>query len=189
MMARQYLYLCWFFYFVAFLVSHIRVLRRRPPGAVERRVLKAPVSDFGMALEFVGITIAFSIRRPASAVPFAVALCSALLATGSVVLTWLALRHLGRQWRLRAVVTDDHQLVTTGPYTLLRHPIYASLLGMLLATALLLTQWVAAVAATAVFVAGTEIRVHAEDRLLTRHFPDSFPAYRARVRAYIPLLR
>jgi protein-S-isoprenylcysteine O-methyltransferase Ste14 len=38
----------------------------------------------------------------------------------------------------------DHQLVRTGPYAVVRHPIYASLLAMLLATVVLLTPWLRA---------------------------------------------
>ncbi len=72
---------------------------------------------------------------------------------------------------------------------MVRHPIYASLLAMLLCTALLLTPWVWAVVSVAVFIAGTEIRVHTEDRLLESRFGDAFRDYRRRVPAYVPFVR
>ena len=63
------------------------------------------------------------------------------------------------------------------------------MLGMLLATGAARTWWPMFIAAVLVFLAGTEIRVRAEDRLLAGRFQESFTAYRSRVRAYIPFIR
>jgi protein-S-isoprenylcysteine O-methyltransferase Ste14 len=112
-----------------------------------------------------------------------------LLGPLSVALAWFAVRHLGKQWRVQAGLNADHELVQTGPYRFLRHPIYASILGMLLATGVILTWWPILVLALIFYFAGTEIRVRAEDRLLEGRFKDSFTAYRSRVPAYIPILR
>jgi protein-S-isoprenylcysteine O-methyltransferase Ste14 len=60
---------------------------------------------------------------------------------------------------------------------------------MLLAVGLVWTWWPRFIAAIIVFVAGTEVRVRAEDRLLEERFQNAFVAYRSRVRAYIPGLR
>jgi protein-S-isoprenylcysteine O-methyltransferase Ste14 len=111
-----------------------------------------------------------------------VAACSAM--------AWTAVRHLGRQFRVHAGLYHDHELVRTGPYRIVRHPIYTSLLGMLIATMLLLRTdltWV--VISLALFIAGTEIRVRSEEALLASRFEDSFPAYRKTVSAYIPFIR
>jgi len=94
-----------------------------------------------------------------------------------------------RSGSLEAALSEDHELVQTGPYRWLRHPIYASMLGMLLATGFAKTWWPMFVAAVIFFVAGTEIRVRAEDRLLAERFQESFTSYRSRVRAYIPFIR
>jgi protein-S-isoprenylcysteine O-methyltransferase Ste14 len=112
-----------------------------------------------------------------------------ILAPLSVALGWAAARHLGKQWRLEAALSEDHELVQTGPYRWVRHPIYASMFGLLLATGFAWTWWPMFVAAVIAFVVGTEIRVRAEDRLLAERFQESFPAYRSRVRAYIPFIR
>ena len=77
----------------------------------------------------------------------------------------------------------------TGPYALVRHPIYTSMLAMLLVTLLVLTPWPWAVVALAVFVGGTEIRVHTEDKLLESRFGEEFRRYRSSVRAYVPFVR
>ncbi|HTV15431.1 MAG TPA: isoprenylcysteine carboxylmethyltransferase family protein [Acidobacteriaceae bacterium] len=107
----------------------------------------------------------------------------------SVALVWCATRHLGKQWRYQAALRDDHELVRTGPYGWIRHPIYTSMLGMVLATGFCWTWWPMFAAAVVVFLVGTEIRVRSEDRLLAARFGDAFDEYRQRVPAYLPLVR
>ena len=118
-----------------------------------------------------------------------IVIASMILGPVSVALAWSATRHLGKQWRFQAALSADHELIQTGPYRFVRHPIYASMLGMLLAVGSVWTWWPMFIAALIVYLAGTEIRVRAEDRLLEERFQEVFVAYRSRVRAYIPGLR
>jgi protein-S-isoprenylcysteine O-methyltransferase Ste14 len=97
-------------------------------------------------------------------------------------------RDLGKQWRYPAALREDHELIQTGPSRWLRHPIYASMFGMLLATGFCWTWWPIFLAAIFFFILGTEIRIRAEDRLLESHFQDAFRAWRSRTRAYIPFI-
>jgi len=77
----------------------------------------------------------------------------------------------------------------TGPYRVIRHPIYASMLCVLLGTGFMITPlWLLSVSFL-VFVAGTEIRVRLEDRLLASHFGDQFRQYKSNVAAYIPFVK
>ena len=99
------------------------------------------------------------------------------------------MRHLDRQFRVHARLYEDHELVTTGPYAIVRHPIYTSLLAMLVCSLLILSPWQCAAIALALFIVGTEIRVHTEDRLLASRFGARFFEYRKRVRAYVPFVR
>jgi protein-S-isoprenylcysteine O-methyltransferase Ste14 len=179
----------WVLYFLGFLVSHIRVrIRRAREGSHSQRIGIARASDAGFVLEAIGIALVMVLRRPQpSGVPVAVFTASLLVAAASILFAWVALHHLGRQWRIRAVVTDDHTLVITGPYAIVRHPIYTSLAGMLVATAIMVSHWWAFLAGALICILGTEIRVRAEDRILGSRFPSDFPEYRRRVPAYIPL--
>jgi protein-S-isoprenylcysteine O-methyltransferase Ste14 len=105
------------------------------------------------------------------------------------LLSWGGRKALGRQWRVEAGLNADHELVTSGPYQFVRHPIYASMLCTFLATGFMITPlWRIPVAAI-FFVAGTEIRVRVEDQLLALHFGNFFRAYQKDVPAYIPFLR
>lgn len=144
----------------------------------------------GLLLECLAIFLAFAFRMPPN-LPTdiwrvgASATCGAL----AVVLAWTSVTHLGRQFRVYAGLYHDHALVKTGPYAIVRHPIYASLLAVLLCTLFLLTPWQWIVVSLAVFICGTEIRVHSEERLLASRFGEEFERYRKAVPAYIPFVR
>ena len=103
--------------------------------------------------------------------------------------SWSAVRHLGRQFRVNAGLYEDHELVRSGAYAVVRHPIYASLFAILGATLCLFTPIEWAVLSIAFFVAGTEIRVRAEDGLLRERFGQAFEDYRRSVKAYVPFVR
>lgn len=175
--------LCWIAFFLAF-------MKPREQAAGQKEVVSAPASRWGMALVTLGYLLVWVYVRPVGFEKSAPALiASMVLGPPSVALAWAAAHELGKQWRFKAALTEDHELIQTGPYRWLRHPIYTSMLGMLLTTAAAWTWWPMAVAAAIAYLAGTEIRVRTEDRLLAERFQDSFAAYRARVPAYIPFLR
>jgi protein-S-isoprenylcysteine O-methyltransferase Ste14 len=104
-------------------------------------------------------------------------------------LVWSAVFRLGRQWRFDAALVSDHQLVTTGVYGLVRHPIYTSFFCFFIATGLLVSPlWVLAIASL-IFLIGTEIRVRVEDNLLASQFGPHFDDYKRQVSAYLPFLK
>jgi protein-S-isoprenylcysteine O-methyltransferase Ste14 len=105
------------------------------------------------------------------------------------LLSWSGASALDKQWRVDAGINADHELVTIGSYHLLRHPIYASMLSLLVGTGLLITPWSMLLVATLVFIVGTEIRISIEDGLLAERFGERFPEYQRTVPAYIPFLR
>jgi protein-S-isoprenylcysteine O-methyltransferase Ste14 len=107
----------------------------------------------------------------------------------SVWSAWISVSALGKQWRIDAALLPDHELVRKGPYRLLRHPVYTSYFTMVLANALLLTSGPVIACSAALFAIGTEVRVRAEDELLSERFGEEFETYRRRVRAYLPLVR
>lgn len=176
------LVLCWVVWSLAF-------VKPRREAAGQKKVITAPASKWGVLLVMVSFALVWSYVRPVGFEKSRLSLiASMILGPPSVALAWAATRHLGKQWRYEAAITEDHELIQTGPYRWVRHPIYLSMLGMLLATGTFWTWWPMLVAALIVFLAGTEIRVRAEDRLLAERFQDFFTAYRSRVRAYIPFV-
>lgn len=175
--------ICWLAWWYPFLFRAPHVQKR--PSIT----LAAPTRA-GLLLEVLAFAVAFLFRLPTGEQPgMARLLFSMAIAPIGPVLFFTAVTHLGRQFRINAGLYHDHELVNTGPYAVVRHPIYASLLAMLLSTLLLLTPWPWVLISVIVFIAGTEIRVRTEDGLLASRFPAKFEEYRRHVPAYIPWLR
>jgi protein-S-isoprenylcysteine O-methyltransferase Ste14 len=175
--------LCWIVWSLAF-------VKPSKQAAGQKETSSAPVSRWGIFLVMVGFALVWAYVRPIGfqkSTPSLIA--SMILGPPSVALVWAATRHLGKQWRYKAALSQDHELIQTGPYRWLRHPIYASMLGMLLATGAAWTWWPMWVGSVIAYIAGTEIRVRAEERLLAGRFGSSFAAYRSRTSAYIPFIR
>jgi len=105
------------------------------------------------------------------------------------LLSWTALRALGRHWRLDAGLSSDHELVTSGPYRVVRHPIYTSTLCLLLGTGFMINPLPLLALSVLVLMAGTEIRVRVEESLLASRFGDRYRDYQRKVPAYIPFLK
>lgn len=105
------------------------------------------------------------------------------------LLSWTATRALGRQWRIDAGLNAEHDLIRSGPYRFVRHPIYTSMLCLIWAMGFLFTPLALLAFATIAAIAGTEIRVRIEDGLLASRFGKQFDDYRQSVAAYIPLVR
>jgi protein-S-isoprenylcysteine O-methyltransferase Ste14 len=156
--------------------------RSEPAKQVDRR------ARWGILVVAIGYSLLWQNRYWERPLPgWRVGLSVFFLALASL-LSWTSTRALGRQWRLDAGLNADHQLVTWGPYRLVRHPIYTSMLCDVLGTGLMVTPLVVLLAAVVVYLAGTEIRVRSEDRLLASRFGEQFREYQRRVPAYIPFL-
>jgi protein-S-isoprenylcysteine O-methyltransferase Ste14 len=177
------LMVCWFAWGYPFVF-------RAPHNQKRPSVTLAGPTRAGLLLEGVAIFIAFACRLPAGAEPGPARMAgSVALGIVAPLLSWSAVRNLGRQFRVNAGLYEDHQLVRSGAYSVVRHPIYCSLLAILGATLCLLTPWQWALLSLALFIAGTEIRVAAEDGLLRQRFGQDFEQYRRHVKAYIPFVR
>jgi protein-S-isoprenylcysteine O-methyltransferase Ste14 len=163
----------------------------RPRGTGGSATLKrSPRSFFGIGLQGVGMFLAWSgmTRRDARPVANALALAGLGIGLASAALAFLAARHLGRQWALQARLIEGHQLVTSGPYAFVRHPIYSAMLGMLIATGLLTGAVLPAAVGVLPFLAGTWIRTHEEEGLLRGQFGEAFEAYRRRTGWLVPFV-
>ena len=174
---------CWVIWAVAF-------LKPRKQAAGQHKVVRAPSSRWGIFFNMLGFACIWAHVHPFGfhkTWPELVG--SMLMGPPAVVLVWSATRHLGKHWRYEAALSADHQLIKTGAYNRLRHPIYASMLCMLLATGLAYSWWPMLVAGIFLFLIGTEIRVRAEDRILEEYFQEEFLEYRSRIPAYIPFIR
>jgi protein-S-isoprenylcysteine O-methyltransferase Ste14 len=117
-------------------------------------------------------------------IPMAVA--GAVLVTLGAIIAFTARAVIGRNWGSPGMRKTDTELVTQGPYSLIRHPIYSGILLMMTGTAIGLTPtlWLVAAAAGIYFV----FSARAEERYMAKRFPHAYPAYRARTKMLVPFL-
>lgn len=110
-------------------------------------------------------------------------LSSAIMATGLAIetaglfLAIIARRHLGRYWSGEITIKVDHQLICTGPYQKLRHPIYVGLLTMYAGTTLVMGTWLALAGFAMAFIAYAR-KIRLEEQNLRVAFGAQYQAYR-----------
>ena len=92
---------------------------------------------------------------------------------------------LGRNWSLAAQLKHEHEVVQSGPYRFVRHPIYSGLLLAFMGTAVMIGEWRALVAFAIIFCSFL-YKFRVEERLLRVHFGDGYLQYHARTKALIP---
>jgi protein-S-isoprenylcysteine O-methyltransferase Ste14 len=109
-----------------------------------------------------------------------------LVIAGLTFSVW-ARRHLGQFWSSRVTLKTDHQLIQTGPYARVRHPIYSGLLLALIGTALFVGEWRALVGVALVFGVHWH-KARREEALLTREFGATYEQYCGRTGALMPRL-
>ncbi|MDE3064575.1 MAG: isoprenylcysteine carboxylmethyltransferase family protein [Acidobacteriota bacterium] len=113
-------------------------------------------------------------------------LATSLVVLGAAFAIWARLA-IGANWSGTVALKEDHELVVSGPYRVVRHPIYTGLIAMGLGTVIMYPQpvYLAILALSSSIVLA---RIPVEERLMTETFPDQYPAYRRRVKAVIPFI-
>lgn len=108
-----------------------------------------------------------------------------LLGLGLSLAIWARVS-IGRNWGTPMSRKDDPELVTSGPYRLVRHPIYSGILVAGVGTAVALDwQWLIAVGLIGAYFVYSAL---VEERFMTERFPEAYPRYRDSTRMLIPFV-
>jgi protein-S-isoprenylcysteine O-methyltransferase Ste14 len=112
-----------------------------------------------------------------------------------VALTWLGIAlaiwaryHLGQYWSARVTIKEGHELIRTGPYARLRHPIYSGILLASIGTALVIDKW-RCMAGIVLILAAFSLKARKEERMLAQQFGDAFAEHRKQTGFLIPRFR
>ena len=116
------------------------------------------------------------------------ALCGCLLALAGAALVLWSRAELGAAWSLVPTADQGTGLVTTGPYRLVRHPIYLGLVLLAMGEALAFGSWPALMIVLSGVVPDHRWRARAEEKLLSRSFGERYAVYRQRTKMIIPHL-
>jgi protein-S-isoprenylcysteine O-methyltransferase Ste14 len=105
-----------------------------------------------------------------------------------IAFTFWARIHIGRNWRSRVVIKEQHELVRTGPYASVRHPIYTGLLLALAGTALAIGE-LRAVLAFALAAVHFVQKAKREERFMSQEFGEEYASYRSQTGMLLPRMR
>jgi protein-S-isoprenylcysteine O-methyltransferase Ste14 len=171
----------WGVFWLYWLVAAFSVKKGRVAWSRELRIRAVIV-----VIAIVGIRLgAFRGQGVDNTDPWRAAVGLVLFAFGLGFAVWARV-HLGRNWGGPMTQKDEPELVTSGPYHLVRHPIYSGILVAGLGTALALSWlWL-----TVFALAGTYFLYSAtvEERYLTEKFPDNYPAYKRSTKMLVPYI-
>jgi len=110
-------------------------------------------------------------------------------------LTWMGIGlaiwaryHLAEYWSARITIKEDHQLIRTGPYTRLRHPIYSGIVLAAIGSAVVIDQW-RCVLGVCLVLMGYCIKARKEETMLTQQFGDAFREHQKHAGFLIPRFR
>lgn len=118
--------------------------------------------------------------------PLAIGWTMVGVAAAGFLFAWWARIHLGRLWSGTITRKEGHSVVDTGPYGIVRHPIYTGIITAAVATAIVLGSLHAVLGAAGLIV-GYWIKARLEERFLSQELgKDAYDSYRRRVPMLIP---
>jgi protein-S-isoprenylcysteine O-methyltransferase Ste14 len=126
--------------------------------------------------------------KPAGSTALLLASSGSLLAVVGVALVLRSRVELGPAWSFVPKADQCTGLVTTGPYRLVRHPIYLGLVLLVMGEALAFGSWPALVIVLSGIVPSFAWRARAEEKVLSRTFGERYAVYRQRTKMIIPHL-
>jgi protein-S-isoprenylcysteine O-methyltransferase Ste14 len=180
---RSSIFAVWAVFWIYWLIAATNVKEHSRQRSPMRRI--RPVS---LIIIVAAIVVIHNVRGAGSLTihsPVIEAVGTIVFLSGLALAVWARV-HLGRNWGMPMSRKDDPELVTSGPYRFIRHPIYSGILLAVLGTALAVNlDWLLLLGLLgAWFVHSATV----EEGLMTDQFPSVYPAYRNRTRMLGPFL-
>ena len=170
----------WAAFWLYWIAAAFSMKRGRVTWSRELRI-RAVIAVLAILLFRLGAFRGYS----ANADPWRAAVGLVLFGAGLGLAVWARI-HIGRNWGTPMTQKDEPELVTSGPYHLVRHPIYSGILVAGIGTAVALSwMWLPAVALAGVFFLYSAT---VEERYLTEQFPDGYPVYKRSTKMLVPFV-
>jgi len=158
----------------------------------EKSSAEAPRNDYRLffLVMVVGFSLTFGlfgwVAGPLWRVGLGLGRAMVALTAAGLLFTWWARLHMGRLWHGGVSRTAEHRVIASGPFALVRHPIYTGLIVAVIAMAVLQARPPAFLGA-ALFALGFILKARVEERFLEGELPD-YAAYRRRVAMIVPFI-
>jgi protein-S-isoprenylcysteine O-methyltransferase Ste14 len=177
--------------FLVFLLALLAARVRAGRGAKVAVARRNNASIIWIIVQGLGIGLAGYgpvrvLLDPTSPKAIAEGMAVLLLMLGAVWLFHASSRTMGKNWSLVARTREDHQLVQSGPFAVVRHPIYVALFFFMIAMAIADGHTRNLLLAVPVYALGTWLRIRHEERILRDQFGADYDAYAARVKRFVP---
>jgi protein-S-isoprenylcysteine O-methyltransferase Ste14 len=178
----------WIVFLLYWIISAIKTRATREQESLGSRLAILLIEIVGYLLIFHrSLGIGFLGRRFVSH-----SLIGAIL---GVVCTWAGIAlaiwaryHLAENWSARVTIKEGHELIRTGPYSRLRHPIYSGLVLATVGTVLVIGQW-RCVVGLCLVLAGYYFKARKEEAMLGQQFGEAFLEHKKHTGFLIPRLR
>ncbi|MDE1874588.1 MAG: isoprenylcysteine carboxylmethyltransferase family protein [Patescibacteria group bacterium] len=159
----------------------------RDPKGIMIRLIAAVATIVLLVLVSKGVA-PFGSLKPLLRVtpsPVALAIADVLVIAGIALAIWARV-HLGRNWGMPMSLKESPELVTSGPYKLIRHPIYSGMLlaflGTAIATGLI---WILVLVWGGIYFIYS---ARTEEKIMANRFPDIYPEYKQRTKMIVPFI-
>ncbi len=180
-------YVLWAAFFVLWFGVGLRAARTEATPGIQREASYRLLNVVGGVMLFWPPHTTFT--PPLWTNPEAVHWAMLALMLAGFGFCWWARRHLGKLWSGSITRKEGHRVVDTGPYALVRHPIYT---GLILSAAALAVKSAAILnfAGVAVFIFSWWMKARLEEKFLAEELgAEAYAAYRARVPMLVPFMR
>jgi len=187
----------WFYksFFTVLWIAFLIYWQIKAVGTKTTQRLEPAASRILRALTFLVAIILLSATRiplrwlylqlwPAGLWPFW--LGAAVMVAGLLFAVW-AREHLGRNWSRSVTIKQDHELITSGPYAVVRHPIYTGILAGFLGTAIAISEVRGFIVLVLIFlILWAKLRM--EEQWMRSEFGGTYASYAHRTAALVPYL-
>ncbi len=178
----------WMVFLVYWLVAAIKTRATRQEEPFASRYLVVSLQALGFVLVFSRATGIGFLGNRFMPRDFASAIIGVALIWLGIGLAIWARYHLAEYWSARVTIKEDHQLIRTGPYAHLRHPIYSAIILATIGSALVIDEW-RCVLGICVVLAAFCLKASREETMLSQQFGSAFDEHKQSTGLLIPRLR
>jgi protein-S-isoprenylcysteine O-methyltransferase Ste14 len=184
---NQILELIWIVWVLSWVMASFWSARAKAQvGSAEAWMYRVPQIVGGLLL--VPFTAALLGERQIWNVGYGGAIGLALVMVAGLAFAWWGRIYLGRLWSSAITRKEDHTVIDSGPYALVRHPIYTGIMIALVATAAVEGR-LSAVVGAALIIVSFWLKARSEERFLAAELSaEDYSAYRRRVPMLVPFL-